>query len=161
MITKPFVLGLLATACVTAAAGGAYMAVRQNQSAEAVPAVSVQAPVPDKSEQAVAETEAVVSSPGPGCRGREPDAGPDARAAPGARGSLCGKRKKGSRARAAGQVRRNEQPLSLDLDLDRARRERLARSGHCRRACVPVTRTGCCATRRSAGQCHATGSCCP
>ena len=65
MITKPFVLGLLATACVTAAAGGAYMAVRQNQSAEAVPAVSVQAPVPDKSEQAVAETEAVVTPPAP------------------------------------------------------------------------------------------------
>ncbi len=63
MITKPFVLGLLATACVTAAAGGAYVAVRQNQSAEAVPAASVQAPLPDKSEQAVAETEAVVSPP--------------------------------------------------------------------------------------------------
>ena len=31
MIAKPVVLGLLAAACVTAAAGGAYVAVRQNE----------------------------------------------------------------------------------------------------------------------------------
>ncbi len=33
MISKSVALGLLATGCVTAAAGGAYVAVRQNQSA--------------------------------------------------------------------------------------------------------------------------------
>ena len=30
MISKPLAVGLLAAACVTAAAGGAYVAVRQN-----------------------------------------------------------------------------------------------------------------------------------
>jgi hypothetical protein len=60
MIAKPFVLGLLATACVTAAAGGAYVAVRQNPPAE-VP--TVQPTGPGLAAQAVAETEAVVSPP--------------------------------------------------------------------------------------------------
>lgn len=62
MIPKPVVLGLLATACVTAAAGGAYLAVRQNHSAE-VPVV--QSTAPGAADQAVAETEALVSPPAP------------------------------------------------------------------------------------------------
>lgn len=60
MITKPVALGLLATACITAAAGGAYVAVRQNQPSHAATAI-VEAPLPGKAQQAVAETEAVVS----------------------------------------------------------------------------------------------------
>ena len=62
MIEKPVVFGLLATACVTAAAGGAYIAVRQNQAAE-VPAVQLSAAA--GVDQAVAETEALVSPPAP------------------------------------------------------------------------------------------------
>lgn len=62
MIPKSVVLGLLATAVVTAAAGGAYVAVRQNQTAE-VPVVQSSAPA--GADQAVAETEALVSPPAP------------------------------------------------------------------------------------------------
>ena len=61
MISKPVALGLVAAACVTAAAGGAYVAVRQNQSGERVRVEAT--PVPDKAQQAVAETEAVVPPP--------------------------------------------------------------------------------------------------
>jgi hypothetical protein len=61
MITKPVALGLLATACITAAAGaGAYVAVRQNQPSHAATA-TVETALPGKAEQAVAETEAIVS----------------------------------------------------------------------------------------------------
>jgi hypothetical protein len=59
MMTKPLVAGLLAAGCLSAAAGGAYVAVRQNAadltSVEAMPA-SPQAPA----NPAVAESEAVV-----------------------------------------------------------------------------------------------------
>jgi hypothetical protein len=61
MIAKPLVLGLLAAACVTAAAAGAYVAVRSN---EALP-VQTQAQPP--AQAPVAETEALVTpaaSPG-------------------------------------------------------------------------------------------------
>jgi hypothetical protein len=61
---KPVVLGLLAGACLTAAAGGAYVAVRQNAGARtaAVAAPATSAPG-SASAQPVTETEAVVSSP--------------------------------------------------------------------------------------------------
>jgi len=59
MNPKPLVLGLLVVGCVTAAAGGAYMAVRQNDAeravAQPVPAATAAKPV--------AETEAVVTPP--------------------------------------------------------------------------------------------------
>jgi hypothetical protein len=62
MILRPVVLGLLATACVAAAAGGAYVAVRQNTTTSVGQAPIAQAAPPaGKAEQAVAETEAVVS----------------------------------------------------------------------------------------------------
>ncbi len=48
MISKPVALGLLATACVTAAAGGAYVAVRQNHSAQAAVSELAAQPVPTK-----------------------------------------------------------------------------------------------------------------
>jgi type IV secretory pathway VirB10-like protein len=63
MSFKPVVLGLLAAGCVTAAAGGAYLAVRQN----AQPGVAATRPVTDSAatapaaEQLVTETEGVVS----------------------------------------------------------------------------------------------------
>lgn len=60
MIAKPLVLGLIAAASVTAAAGGAYLAVRQNH--EDRPAAVQQAPAP-QAPQPVEETEAVVSPP--------------------------------------------------------------------------------------------------
>ncbi len=71
MISKPVALGLFAAACVSAAAGGAFMAVRQNHSGQSVQiaATPVSLPVeqgkvePSKAEQAVAETEAVVAPP--------------------------------------------------------------------------------------------------
>lgn len=61
MISKSVALGLVATACVTAAAGAAYVAVRQNQSAQAAQSATVQPSLRGKAELAVAETEAVVS----------------------------------------------------------------------------------------------------
>jgi hypothetical protein len=57
MISKPIVLGLLAAGCVTAAAGGAYVAVRHN-SADSTVTVAVS---PAASRQGVAESEAVVT----------------------------------------------------------------------------------------------------
>jgi hypothetical protein len=57
MFAKPVVLGLLGAACVMAAAGGAYVAVRQNESSRSPAAVEQgTAPV-----SPVAETEALVS----------------------------------------------------------------------------------------------------
>lgn len=60
MMSKSVALGLLATACVTAAAGGAYLAVRQNQTAQSA---TVQSSLSGPTPSAVAETEAVVSPP--------------------------------------------------------------------------------------------------
>lgn len=59
MISKPVALGLLAIACVTAAAGGAFFAVRQNHSAQAAAVAPTVEPA-GKAQQGVAETEAVV-----------------------------------------------------------------------------------------------------
>jgi hypothetical protein len=70
MISKPVVLGLLAASCMTAAAGGAYIAVRQNDAARAMPlAPSERALTPSENPavppapaaQPVAETEAVIA----------------------------------------------------------------------------------------------------
>ena len=55
MISKPAALSLLAIACVTAAAGGAYVAVRRNHPTQAAVIQSAERP-----QQGVAETEAVV-----------------------------------------------------------------------------------------------------
>jgi hypothetical protein len=65
MISKSVALGLVAAGCMTAAAGGAYIAVRQNN--EVAPAASsaaapISTPAPA---QPVAETEAVVTPPAP------------------------------------------------------------------------------------------------
>ena len=58
MSSRPVVLGVLAMACVTAAAGGAYVAVRQGASTPAaVASLPSAAPAP----QPVTETEGVVS----------------------------------------------------------------------------------------------------
>lgn len=61
MISRPLVLALLAAGCVTAAAGGAYVAVRQNTSSQPLPAVATAA-TPSTSLQPVAETEALVAA---------------------------------------------------------------------------------------------------
>ena len=61
-LAGPLVL-LLATGCVTAAAGGAYVAVRQNQSAPTAQSATVPSPATGKAEAAVAETEAIVTPP--------------------------------------------------------------------------------------------------
>lgn len=60
MIARPVAVGLLAAGCLTAAAGGAYIAVRQNTAAAAVVPAPVAAPVTAPSPAAVTETEAVV-----------------------------------------------------------------------------------------------------
>jgi hypothetical protein len=62
MISRPVVLALLAAACVSAAAGGAYLAVRHIGAASSVPAPTVSAAQPT-SGQPVAETEALISPP--------------------------------------------------------------------------------------------------
>jgi hypothetical protein len=63
MISKPVALGLFGAACISAAAGGAYVAVRQNHPAPSNQvALSPASPqTPGKAEQGVAETEAVVT----------------------------------------------------------------------------------------------------
>ena len=63
MMSKPVALVLVAAACVSAAAGGAYVAVRQNHSVRAGEAAVEATPVQVQAEQAVAETEAVVTPP--------------------------------------------------------------------------------------------------
>jgi len=60
MIAKPLGVGLLAAACVTAAAAGAYVAIRQNESEPVVPVQSASS-VPATIARPVAETEAVVN----------------------------------------------------------------------------------------------------
>jgi hypothetical protein len=64
MISKPLAVGLLASACVAASAGGAYLAVRQNATV-AAPVTAFEPAVPPAAttgtEKAVAETEAVVT----------------------------------------------------------------------------------------------------
>jgi len=61
MIAKPVVLGLCAAACVTAAAGGAYVAVRHNETSRAEPAVVAAPAAAPTPASAVAETEAIVT----------------------------------------------------------------------------------------------------
>ena len=65
MISKAFGVGLLASACMTAAAGGAYVAVRQNNapSATAAPVAESTAAAAQPSAPAVRETEALVTPP--------------------------------------------------------------------------------------------------
>lgn len=61
MISKPLAVGLLAAACVTAAAGGAFVAVRQTSpTPETVEATPPQ-PSADPASKPVAETEAVIT----------------------------------------------------------------------------------------------------
>jgi hypothetical protein len=62
MNSKPLVLGLLVVGCVTAAAGGAYVAVRQN-GADRVTAQPPSARTSASVTKPVAETEAVVAAP--------------------------------------------------------------------------------------------------
>src|SRR5262245_12970965 len=59
MFSKPVAVGLLALACVTAAAGGAYVAVRSSSAVAPTAAPSAQAT--PTTALAVKETEAVVS----------------------------------------------------------------------------------------------------
>ncbi|HSC27528.1 MAG TPA: hypothetical protein VLD67_09650 [Vicinamibacterales bacterium] len=61
MISRPLVLGLLAAGCVTAAAGGAYVAVRQNAAELAAPPAAA-APQAAATPSPVAETEAIVDA---------------------------------------------------------------------------------------------------
>jgi hypothetical protein len=61
MISKPIALGLVAAACVAASAGGAYLAVRQNEPAPASPIATSEPSRTGKSEATVAETEAVIT----------------------------------------------------------------------------------------------------
>jgi type IV secretory pathway VirB10-like protein len=58
MISRSLAAGLLATGCLTAAAGGSYLAVRQNN---APPPEAVSAPQTEPSTPAVTETEGVVT----------------------------------------------------------------------------------------------------
>jgi hypothetical protein len=61
MISKSVVLGLLAAGCMTAAAGGAYIAVRQNGSPQRTDVATPQAQPAPAASQPVAETEGVIT----------------------------------------------------------------------------------------------------
>ena len=61
MFSKPFAVGLLALACVSAAAAGSYVAVRQNQTLPAASTVGTTADGQAPARPAVQETEAVVT----------------------------------------------------------------------------------------------------
>ena len=61
MISKPIALGLVAAACVAASAGGAYVALRQNEPAPASPVATSEPSDARRGEAAVAETEAVIA----------------------------------------------------------------------------------------------------
>jgi hypothetical protein len=63
MISKPIAVGLVAAACVAASAGGAYVAVRQNEPDPASPVATSEPSRAGKSEAPVAETEAVITPP--------------------------------------------------------------------------------------------------
>ena len=66
MISKSVALGLLAAGCMTAAAGGAYLAVRQNNDvAQAEAPIQPEAPAPTPVAAPVAETEAIVAPAAP------------------------------------------------------------------------------------------------
>jgi type IV secretory pathway VirB10-like protein len=84
MISRPVLIGLLAAACVTAAAGGAFVAVRQNATERSAADVQASAPVvaapaaQPATAQPVAETEAVVTPPAnpPAAQPSTPEAAP-------------------------------------------------------------------------------------
>ena len=61
MFSKPIAVGLLALACVTAAAGGAYVAIRSTSAVPASAAAPAAATTPAATSPAVQDTEAVVS----------------------------------------------------------------------------------------------------
>jgi len=65
MFSKPVAVGLLALACVTAAAGGAYVAVRSTSAVPASAAALPAASAPAATLPAVQDTEAVVSGAAP------------------------------------------------------------------------------------------------
>ena len=67
MVAKPLVAGLLALGCLGAAAGGAYVAVRQNDTDAPAAVAPLQAPVAPAAEpvRAVTETESVVTPAAP------------------------------------------------------------------------------------------------
>ena len=103
MISKPVVLGVVAAACVAAAAGGAFVAVRQNAGDRAAtPAAAAQLPAV----QPVTETEAVVSQPGTSQRAlaEAPEAAPaPERTRPTSEATL-------DRSRAAAERVRSDEP---------------------------------------------------
>ena len=73
MISKPVVLGLVAAGCMTAAAGGAYVAVRHNDVARAETAAVQPAPAPTPTPAPVSETEAIVTPAAPPATVVEPE----------------------------------------------------------------------------------------
>ena len=88
MFSRPLAFILLALGCVTAAAGGAYVATRQNAAQPATPVASssaqsaspVASAAPASPAQPVAETEAVVTSAKPEVPARVETSNPSARA---------------------------------------------------------------------------------
>ena len=77
---KPVVLGLLAVACITAAAGGAYVAVRQNAPVPPATAVPAASAAGAAAAQPVTETEGLVGQPAPAAT--RPAEAPDSAVSP-------------------------------------------------------------------------------
>ena len=113
MTVKPLVFGALAAACVTAAAGGAYVAVRQNPSAAPAPV----------SEQTAGPASSGASSPAAGDRNRRrrDPAGRGSRRRCGVRGSRPRRRRRrqlqsAPRRRRRRPVRSRRAPVSKSVD---------------------------------------------
>jgi hypothetical protein len=102
MLAKPVVLGLLAAGCVTAAAGGAYVAVRHNQATRVATPSTLAAP---DAPRPVAETEAIIVAPTPALEKETPPADSSARS------SGSGDR---TRPRAAVKPRRAAPPSAVE-----------------------------------------------
>ena len=112
MISKPIALGLVAAACVAASAGGAYVAVRQNEPTPASPVATSEPTRTGKSEAAVAETEAVIT-PTPAVEAVAKSSASDAHPDRGREPHVYADREERKRERAGSPVCENQRVVSF------------------------------------------------
>lgn len=105
MISKPLAAGLLAVGCLTAAAGGAYVATRSNAAEGARVQQAVPAAPTDTPAQPVSETEGIIAP-----RSQDPAALPEAEARPETTPNRQASEAPLDRSRASGVQRRADAP---------------------------------------------------